>query len=785
MNNNMTKLKVHNTHFFTGEEMEFFSTQSESAIIKASLVFGKNGSGKSTIVNLLHQFKNSINNDFSYLDFYDKQNNKINDEIVKENIHCFNENFIDQNVKISEDGLRTIVMLGEQIDVDNEILTKNQLLKSKEDELDKIDLDIFDNEKHTDSPKYHFNKIKATLNLPNGWAEMDRDVKSNKGKSRVTEEVVEKIINQKNSKSSKVLRDSYKDKMQYYEKVKDKTGTLNETVSKIKLSSTVTQISDILYKHINKPIGNEWSNRLAETLNKKGVSRLLEIEEQFSQDTKFCPYCLRDISDDEINEILKAINTLQNRDVKDFEMELNNLKIQQIPEHTVSMYTDVDISLVELIEKNIKKLNAYIVQLNNHIDLRINEIFEIPSKLNLDLDSLVDQINKNIDRLVNKVKQFNLDVKNSKKLKDELSSLTMQIAFHAIKNDHAVMLQKEKNKETLQVKHDTLLLEIQKLGNEIKSLESKKNRTDIAQDLINDYLTIIFYDKNRLKIVDDNGKYIVYSFGKEVPPRKLSTGERNAIALCYFFTTINNNLDKNNVFSRPLLVAIDDPVTSFDVDNRIGIFSFLRSMLYKVFSGNENSKVLLLTHKIDVYYDLQKVLSDCFNENNKLYKSFELKNKQLRKFEIKSTYKSLLREVYEFAKNENPEEYSVRTIGNVMRRVIESFSHFNYSLDLNKITNEEKILSKISDPNLRNYFTDFMHRLLLNNESHMRDTVSSIETNSFYEYVNIEEKVKTAKSLIVFLYQLDSFHITQNLKGLSKVDLKIRQWKNEIINGIE
>lgn len=780
MNDKMVKVRINNTHFFTGEEMNFFDTNSPDTVIKSALVFGKNGSGKSTISRLLNNFKGTGNTENDYINFYDKDDVLINEELVKGNIHCFDETFIDDNVKISEEGLRTIVMLGEQIDVDEQINVKNTELSTKQDQLSRINLQVFDDSKNTDSPIYHYNKIKSTLNLANGWAEMDRDIKGNKGKSKITQDVVDRIIKHKNGVSIKSLRDTFSEKMEYYEKVKDKTGVLNESISQVKISEFVTNVDKILYKHINKPIGDNWSDRLANTLNKKSNERLHEINDEFSKDVKYCPYCLRDIDETERDKVLTAIKTLQNRDVKDFESELSNLKVERISEESFKVYNEVAGELVTRILKNVQELNNHIDSLNNHIEERLSDVFTIPERLSIDFIEISDAINKDIKLIVNKVKQFNKDVKDSKKIKEELITSAMKIAYHSIKSDVTVMNQKEVDKINANKSYISLNNDISSLRLDVKALESKKNRTDIAQKLINEYLTIIFYDKKRLRIEDDNGKYIVYSFDKEVPPKKLSTGERNAIALCYFFTTINNNLDKNNVFTRSLLVVIDDPVTSFDVDNRIGIFSFLRSMLHKIFIGNEKSKVLIFTHKIDVFYDLQKALKDNFDDKEKFIKCFELKNKQLIGFKIESTYKSLLREVFEFAQKDNPDDYEKRTIGNVMRRVVESFSHFNYSMDINKITNEEKILEKVTDANIRAYFRDFMHRLLLNNESHMKDTVSSIETNAYYEYVNIEEKKKTAKSLLVFLYNLDEFHVTQNLQGLSQVELRIRQWTNEI-----
>jgi len=776
----LSKIRVSNTYFFNGEELNVFKTANDAVSVRAALLFGKNGSGKSTIINLINNYKNQGNSETDYINFYNSNDELINDKIITDNIHCFNEEFIDKNVKVLVDGLHTIIMLGEQIDVDEEIKTKSIKLKTLEEDLEKTDLSKYQIESSTDCPGYYYDKIKKVLLQPNGWAEMDRDIKGNKGKSKVTEDIIKNIALNKNNLNINNLVKSYDEKMSYYTKVKDKTELLSENIDEVNLENELSEINKHLYSHISKPLGDEYTDRLSKTLNDYGNDRLLEMNSKFKNKPEYCPYCLRNISEDEIKIVLESIRTLQNRDVKDFEQKLQGLFITEYDIEKYRQYIDVDKEIVDKITDDIMVLNEKIIELNSHIRERLNDIFTIPDKKELGLSKLINKINNNIGLLKDNIVDFNKDVKNSKALKDELTILVMKIAYHHIQTDLLAMYQKEEDYKEDQEKANNLKEKINQVKKEIRMLEAKKSRTDIAESLINDFLKVIFYDGNRLKIVHDNGKYVVYSFGKIVPPNKLSTGERNAIALCYFFTTINNNIDKDNVFKRPLLIGIDDPVTSFDVDNRIGIFSFLRSMFYKIFTGNENSKVLILTHKIDVFYDLCKTLNDAFNGKSKEVNTFEIKNKQLVKFNIESTYKCLLKEVYDFATNTDPSDSEVRSIGNIMRRVMESFSHFNYALDINKITNEEKILEKIKNDELKAYFRDFMHRLLLNNESHMRDTVSSIETNAYYQYVNVDEKRKTAKSLLVFLYQLDSFHITQNLKGSSSVELSIRQWINEI-----
>ena len=81
---------------------------------RSVVIFGKNGSGKTTISNAFLNYKLD-GTDFSTVKFYDDKNNEVS--IIKDNLWVFNETFIDNNVKLSEDkdGINAIVLFGETL----------------------------------------------------------------------------------------------------------------------------------------------------------------------------------------------------------------------------------------------------------------------------------------------------------------------------------------------------------------------------------------------------------------------------------------------------------------------------------------------------------------------------------------------------------------------------------------------------------------------------------------------------------------------------------------------
>lgn len=74
--------------------------------------------------------------------------------------------------------------------------------------------------------------------------------------------------------------------------------------------------------------------------------------------------------------------------------------------------------------------------------------------------------------------------------------------------------------------------------------------------------------------------------GKPKPP------DRGHHALCYFFTELLNNTNAKDAHKTECLIVLDDPVSSFDLENRVGIISYLKSQMLKTLRGNLNSRII-------------------------------------------------------------------------------------------------------------------------------------------------------------------------------------------------
>lgn len=253
----------------------------------------------------------------------------------------------------------------------------------------------------------------------------------------------------------------------------------------------------------------------------------------------------------------------------------------------------------------------------------------------------------------------------------------------------------------------------------------------------------------------------------------LSCGERNALALCYFFSEIAKETELQKLYHDEMFVVIDDPVSSFDVENRVGILSFLRYKLNQMLSACATTKVLMMSHDVSVIFDLQKVMDEvsanCAEVGKHAeYCSFQLVNKRIVPFKAKShnEYTRLMKCVYEYGRN--PEPTAELTIGNMTRRVLEAFSTFTFKEGPDKVSLNPQVLALIPDQNKRAYFQNSMYRLVLNTESHLQEAVQGAPEMSFFSHLTVEEKQRTARDVLCFMYCVNPAHVLAHLPNARK-----------------
>ena len=309
----------------------------------------------------------------------------------------------------------------------------------------------------------------------------------------------------------------------------------------------------------------------------------------------------------------------------------------------------------------------------------------------------------------------------------------------------------------------------------------------IAVDEINKNLKYIFFSDERIQLIYEENTYKLLSKGQPVHPNDISVGERNIIALCYFFTKIIQDNEKNSVYKKNnYLLVIDDPISSFDNENKIGVISYLKYKLGQ-FLENNNSRAIVLTHDLTALYDLEKIFKDIFSDLNekKSLVLFELKDKNISIIDSDDTrfeYTNLINIIYTFANKNNSDNNVV--IGNIMRQVLEAFATFQYKKGIEGIVSKKELdLIMCSQKDYIPYFNNLMYRLVLNGGSHRKEQVQSMKDYNFSELISYSEKVRTAKDLLCFIYLINPQHLLHHIHS-NNAKNKLDEWCCDIRKNI-
>ena len=127
MIDNISRIGIKGEFFSNTIEWNISTNNNERLI----LIYGNNGSGKTTFSKAIYEYKTSVNGTFKNFEeiyFKDKYGNLLNN-LNKNNIWSFNDEFIQKNIRIKNSGIDAIIMFGEAIDVDEKIDECNKKLK--------------------------------------------------------------------------------------------------------------------------------------------------------------------------------------------------------------------------------------------------------------------------------------------------------------------------------------------------------------------------------------------------------------------------------------------------------------------------------------------------------------------------------------------------------------------------------------------------------------------------------------------------------------------------------
>lgn len=762
---------------------------SDGKCTKISLLYGRNGSGKSTIAKAFRKIKGEAVTTVTTALPLDGCNQPISlSEAECANIFVFDEDFVTSSVRVEENGLGSIVMLGEQADLTMQIEQAERELEIAEGLVNSLS-DTYNEYQDITNPKapqYYIVKIHGALQQDEGWAGRDSKARSLRQNSRVTDDTYKRFIALTPEKSRDELVVAFNDKMKELEEAKSGETTITATVPSVPdayKNNSLTLANELIKKKIEEPELSEREKYLFSLVTAGKTDELLtRINHLKDEKTTFCPYCLQNMTPKYKTDLVLNIQRVLTDEVKDHQAQLKMLKSIELildlePFSILPSYQ----SCINLITTINDTFNANNALLQRKID---NPYLPIIDEELSEIDGIIESLDQKLKELEEERNGHNNKTVKTQPIVDALIAINDQIAYYDV-FEYSEQLDEQRTRMiAAKEKYDDAVVDRDAKKKALEDLNRRRKNIDIAVEIINNGLKYIFFAEDRLTIEPDGEYYKLLVNGHTVPPKDVSVGERNIIGLCYFFTSIMTGKNKDAVYNDEHLIIIDDPISSYDFENKVGILSFLKYKLSQFLEGNENSRTILMTHDLLTFFDLEKICQEFVSGWKRMptgeakeYNLYELKNCDLKRFEYKKRqeYTELIRLVYEYGCG-NAGEYDV-VIGNIMRQALEAFATFEYRKGIEAVSTDETLLSGMCDEH-KSYFKNLMYRIVLNNGSHRKEQTQSMEID-FLSVISEEEKKRTAREIICFIYLLNQAHLLAHLGDVSNT---IDVWCEEIKN---
>ena len=637
---------------------------------KINLIYGLNGTGKSTFSNLLYKS--------AEIKFKDCVIEGLGDE---DEILVYNQSFIQENFFESEN-LKGIFTLSKR-NKDAEIK-----IVHAEKEIKRIDGEIIAKEKELKKAKDAILE-KHEIAKKKIW-EIKKDYT---GGDRVLEFCLEgyksdgakllsfvESLKKPDSKPIKSI-DLIKDEVQALSG--ENSQKLNQ-LDPIAFSGQNIEKESLLKKQI---VGNE-NSTVSELINKLGNSDWVKDGLKFlpiklEEEEQVCPFC------QELTISKKLLEDIKNYFDESYEADLNSLK------EYLSIYREAskDIPEKTLFEGNPKfethkkdfeiKFNAFIKIVDDNTKLLEDKVKSpsLPVNLNSSQREL-DELNAIIENINSLVTDHNSKIDRKEAALEEIKAVFWDVMRweydHNISGYISDKAASQKNIALINKaiqdfrgnisKQKAVIIEQQKQTVNIK--EAITNINNCLVDLGIEDFKIKHHSENLYKIVREEKDIKIF--------QSLSEGEKMIISFLYFLELCRGKKDANDGGKKKIIV-IDDPISSL---SHIYVFNVGRLIHNEFLRSDKYEQVFLLTHSLYFFYEMTETNKDRRKEQQKLFR--------IRK---NSTGSEILEMSYEEIQNDYHSYWFVikdglqppALIANCMRNIIEYFFNFVEKKDLNNV----------------------------------------------------------------------------------------------------
>lgn len=637
---------------------------------KVNLIYGLNGTGKSTLSNYLHQRADDRFKNCSVEGLDD------NHEIL-----VYNQTFIQENFFEAEN-LKGIFTLSKQ---NKEAETK---IANAQKEIEKLESEQVSKSQEVEAEKTAINqKQEVTKNTV--WK-----IKTDySGGDRVLEFCLDGYKGSKDSlfnhissltkptvKPTKSIDDLKTD----LQSISGDNAQKYSSLSQITFASQSVETESLLSKQI---VGNEnstVSQLIKELGNSDWVKAGLEyLPTEPIEENETCPFCQeKTISNDLIESIKNYFDASYEADInslksflEEYTQSIQSISSKSIFEANPKFEThkkDFEIkynSFTKIVEDNKKLIEDKIKTPSISITLNssttaLEELNEIIQKINV----LIAEHNRNIDQKA-AVKS------NIKKTFWEIMRWNYDQTINSFNTDKATSKSKT---DTLDSSIKDYTTKISKQNVIIAEQQQQTVNIEEAVKNINNALIDLGITDFKIKKHSENLYKIVRGENEDKIFRSLSEGEKMIISFLYFLELCRGKKESTETGKKKIIV-IDDPISSL---SHIYVFNVGRLIHSEFLRSDKYEQVFLLTHSLYFFYEMTDTNKERRKEQQKLFRL----GKAATGSEIfEMSYEEIQNDYHSYWFVVKDDKQPAALIANCMRNIIEYFFNFVEKKDLNNV----------------------------------------------------------------------------------------------------
>lgn len=736
--------------------------------VKSCIIYGRNGSGKSSLARALGDGESELN-------FLDLSGDEVPDGDDRSNIYVYNEEYIECNFKqIQSANLGQIVLFGGAAEDSNEedALTRKLFQKKKDLENKNETLTQSENQLNNIKKQIRTRISSNKHESMSSWKIRSASYNSAGQYNNVTQKVVDTII----ARAQSLSKDE--DALDAKSKFDDSVRKLSDFAQAEPISwpAPVVAVNNLeyiqsLFEKVSVASDDTASSKQALEVrirkSGEGASELRRRAETLFDDSEtFCPTCFQAVSEEfsaiARNFIYSFIEEMNSNEIVE---KLQSEKIPDLaPLNLPAGIVGGKDSCQELAEAH-----ANLQESINDANRKISEKADNPDSPSCFPRSELSEALANFSRAVEKVSEsvaaHNKTCNDGNLFKEQAEEANIVLAALEIRElvtqRSAQEVDCKKYQQSInETKQD--LLEIEK---KLSTIREKRKSEKWAAEAINQLLRRVF-GRDAMKLIPNAEGYAVTNRGNNVQPTNLSTGERNILSLCYFFISIGDERDAETYFLDDQLVVLDDPISSVDNDNKYGVRTLLGWMAWEMSRKGSRTQLAIFTHDLEVAYELSKGVGSATSS----HLDWELRDGVLvaSNHQHVDYYQINLRKMFKLAtlgaisgqNGEVTDEFRA----NDMRRVWEAFTTFELGENVTNVTSSPKVydLFKKMGDRQASFLVSYPCRVFIHADSHAKNQILWGNFN-LENSLTADDYRRFAREMLCFMHLVAPHHIVSRL----------------------